>query len=115
MSDMKNLLEKWATLEPQLCEDLYGQTIRLHLSDDSSFSIHPLINELPIKEMAMIQWAIQQAIVEKGWYFKLNNFLNDKGFAAKIISDINKEEVTLTISSNPTEALLAAYLKALDA
>lgn len=126
-SSIKGLLEKWSQLEPQLCkretrpnQDWHEEFEDIFVASKTGWQLVYIDGSgaysTRIKEegLARIQWAVQQAIIEKGWYFKLNNFLNDKGFAAKIISDINKEEISLTISSNPTEALLAAYLKVLE-
>lgn len=113
-SSIKGLLERWSQLEPQLCRKDWLDDYRIEINETYRVVVDA-DKEIKQSALAGIQWAVQQAIIEKGWYFKLNNFLNDKGYAAKVISDINKEEVSLTISNNPIEALLAAYLKVLEA
>lgn len=110
---MKHLLERWSQLEPDICEDLYGQTIRLHMSDDSTYSIYPLVDELPIKELAMIQWAIQQAIIEKGWYLEM--YYTPSTYHEAIVINPSKAKDKAYSQNSMAEALLTAYLKALDA
>jgi hypothetical protein len=108
MSEVKQLLQKWAELEPDACENLYGQTIRLHLSDDSSHGIYPLVDDLKIADLALVQWAVQEAIVARGWRFEFRGFSSGLGFQVELRGAPARD-------TNPAAALLKAYLKALEA
>lgn len=109
---MRELLARWAEVEPDVCEDLYGQTIRLHLLDDSTYSIHPIVDDLPVSHLAMIQWAVQQAIVARDWSFELSYYSILGSYGAEI--DIDSHRSVNRPGSSPTEALLTAYLRALE-
>lgn len=106
---MKELLEKWSQLEPHLCQlmpeyqlidirvSLIGGYTSHHVEDDSFTNL----------DLAWIQWAIQQAIVEKS-YDLMTEYTPEYGYRAKV------GIYTGYSDDNIAEALLTAYLKVLE-
>lgn len=118
-SNIKGLLEKWSQLEPQLCrQDIdtdefdYSEVI-YHVNNTPVYSTQYPENYYPDKDhsLARIQWAVQQAIIEKGWYF--NIWQNYNEYRAE--TGPKMPSPFFSKSDNPAEALLAAYLKTLEA
>lgn len=63
---MKELLEKWAKLEPGRCKQVADYYIV-----DSRIVYLLRQDTLEIDAGMRIQWAVQQAIVARGWAFEL--------------------------------------------
>lgn len=125
---MKELLEKWATLEPYLCkrETRPNKDWHEEFEDYLLFSTETkawylvysdsFIENYSLDKEGMlmkVQWAVQQAIVEKGWHFKLMNYPgNPITFFAKVE---NRDYGYSLEDSSLTKALLIPYIKMLEA
>lgn len=125
---MRDLLERWAATEPGRCrlnfnwkpangdnnyyivtqaDDSEGW--QLVCSDAEPNCYFPNKNEA----LGRIQWAVQAAIVGRGWSFILTyNHGYKNSFYAKVC--IDKENCINLSGSNLTEALLAAYVRVLE-
>lgn len=132
-SSIKGLLEKWSQLEPHLCkretrpnkdwhEEFEDYKLTLPHGEYLVYSDHQVYTEghfdcwTPNKEvaMAMVQWAVQQAIIEKGWFLRIQNWQNADGYYVRV--DIKgQNRFDGKTYNNITEGLLAAYLKVLEA
>lgn len=111
-TNMRQLLEKWAEVEPGRCKretrDFYvtlgDNNFYLVITDSTPGGY------CPSKEAALarVQWATQQAIIARGWYFELIYSL-EYGYEATV------GESDCTSQDNMAEALLSAYLAAIEA
>lgn len=125
MNELKNLLIWLAGFDPEICQvvasrdDTFAVKIlpdrldwhRLELTD----------NQLRLSHIAILQFAIQQAIAARGWYFDVAYLplrQSDDKYHADVQVTKSLEGVDADLrsakSDNPAEALLAAYVKALE-
>lgn len=112
---MKELLKRWAAMEPERCENLYNQAFRFHLEEgEYTHSIYPVDDYLSKPDLAWIQWATQQAIVSRGWGFELTLNTDWENRAESMVRYGVNWTSSPAIQSDPAEALLSAYLKALE-
>lgn len=120
---MKDLLLKWAELEPESrCRITYEDAVEFRLSTDRIL-IAPLDLEpeqYSEEMLAYIQFAIQDAIVSKGWDFHFESVRHsaDGGtsYGSTVFAAVEDIETDFWgCSSIAAESLLSAYLKALEA
>lgn len=67
---MRKLLTRWAKLEPDRCEKSSKKPLFTIRANEDEKNILDS-DELSGLELAWIQWAVQAAIVERGWAFEL--------------------------------------------
>lgn len=67
---MQELLKRWAGLEPGRCEKNREITYTIWTEPGAAKQVHNP-DELSQIDLAWIQWAVQQAIVARGWSFEL--------------------------------------------
>jgi hypothetical protein len=105
---VKALLERWAKLEPERCQTSDGA---VHLGQGFAFMVHwPMLTADPVK-VAVIFGATVEAIKARGWDWSVGNTLN-RPYSGHIV----KPRFTyVQKASTPAEALLTAYLEALEA
>ena len=108
MDNLRTLLEQWATLEPTLCQLDFSH---FHLTSSSKHwrTVRP--DALESDALMWIQWAVQQAIISKGWYLRTEVMFSMSGELECYVTVRYCKEVT---ADNMAEALLLAYLKALQ-
>lgn len=103
---MKDLLIKWAELEPTLCKFLYDGVVLL-MNGEWTF-----IYTTPFDADMYIQYTVQQAIVARGWDYRLEAYTMEgqRQYAAWVYPGGQ------ALGQAPeAEALLAAYVGALEA
>lgn len=100
---MNELLKRWAELEPTLCE-ISKDGVCLFTNDEWVF-----IYTLPFDADMFIQYAVQQAIVARGWRFGIQLY---SGFQVWVAAP-NSRYCWATNADNLTTALLAAYVQVL--
>lgn len=98
MIELVNLLKRWAELQP-------GE----NNPDDLAVTLESLNYDLS-GVYPQIQWKVQQAIVARGWSFDLKYNSHFRAYHATV--DFRDNVGTF---DNPAEALLVAYVKALEA
>ncbi len=124
MSDLRKMLERWAELEPAQCksikEEFYAKIAGGWESCDSYHFLYTW------HSLSRIQMATQEAITCRGWGFTLTNVFEPSsgdspaitgGFDAQVYesSDGNyADAVWCADADTPAEALLLAYLTALE-
>lgn len=110
---MKELLQRWAQLEPDRCEILKGIVVILrdreplcageeYAYSDSSFA-------------DTIQGAVQEAIEARGWDWKISSHRPGGilwAYLATIIEEDGERDPNL--NGSPSKSLLGAYLKAIE-
>jgi len=109
---MRELLTQWAALEPD--KHLISPISKDHAILVGNHIWKNIINldEPTQLDLAWIQWAVQQAIVARGWYFHLAYLQYGKQYQAE--AGPIRPSITYVRSDSLVEALLAAYLKALQ-
>lgn len=117
---MRELLRKWAELEPSRCAfETTPNLIQGEPNDEKAYvadaekNMRVVFDDVigvPLDEDSLmrIQWAVQQAIIEREWYLCFEYLPRPK----KFIVDVDNLKA---IADNQVEALLSAYLKALEA
>lgn len=112
---MRELLEKWAELEPLRCKPHNGFNCKL-LMGSTWLPVHydaDLVTEQPV-----ILWSTIAAIVARSWEFDLENYgTNSDKFIANVfaIKPPIRSQYLAEDRANPAEALLSAYIQALEA
>lgn len=126
MNELKNLLIWLAGFDPEICQVVASRndTFRIHILPDR-LGWHWLEftnDQLSLRDTAILQFAIQQAIAARGWYFDVAYLplrQSDDKYHADVQVTKSLEGVDADLrsakSDNPAEALLAAYVKALEA
>lgn len=105
---MRELLARWAEIEPDLCkhdrwQDLFKEP-RDEFRVSGKIAFSDQFRDEP--DLAWIQFATQQAIVERGWVYNLEwdgewyVWINDKWTGQDL--------------ENPAKAILEAYIAALE-
>lgn len=121
-SSIKDLLERWSQLEPQLCrQDIdtdefdYSEVI-YHVNNTPVYSTQYPENYYPDKDhsLARIQWVVQQAIIEHNFYYLMQYIQHDILPQRYWVVQLNGNQYHTSLN-NPTEALLSAYLEMLEA
>jgi hypothetical protein len=111
MSEMRQLLQKWAEIEPGRCEKSSKNIFTIQTAPDPMEAEAKNIydpDNLSGLDLAWIQWAVQRAIVARGWRFEFRGFSSGLGFQVELRGAPARD-------TNPAGALLKAYLKALEA
>jgi hypothetical protein len=107
---MEELLKRWAELEPKWCEfELPIGRFYVHYNLNNGH--YGNIYNLDDPTLAHIQRAIQNAIEARGWDMTLERRNTMGGWAW--FADTATSGIT--IMNTPAEALLSAYIKALEA
>lgn len=113
---MRKLLEKWAALEPECCEKSSKNIFTVQIPTGEAKNIYDP-DELTGLDLAWIQWAVQAAIVNRGWKLTLHYAPNcpdpNNPYDAEVSGD--KVEGWGFGPDNIVEPLLSAYLEALEA
>lgn len=97
---MRELLERWAKLEPDKCQVVSG-----HYLVDGRIVYLLRTDTIEVDALMITQWAVQKAIIAREWYFEI--FCNPTKCTVGVLSSMATED-------NPAEALLGAYLAALE-
>lgn len=114
---MKELLLKWVELEQDQRCRLNEGSLEFRIDEDAVFNFWPEDYPMgfPAYYRALVQLAIQEAIAAKGWTFSL---ISDEGLNYPLYFDAavfaHHREVTATSYNSSAEALLIAYLHALE-
>lgn len=106
---MKELLERWAELEPEWCYTTdESSTFRLsyNLQNGHYINAANLSNEI----LAIIQRSVQNAIVARNWPFDLS--FGSYGYKAWVQAEFGNP--AYAEATGVVECLLSAYLKALE-
>ena len=104
---MKELLEKWAELEPKQCHKDPLNPATYYLLGASV----NVISDLNVHELGVVQMATQQAIEARGWLWSLSR----PSGIGYVPWTATVRRFTLRSYGSPAEALLSAYLLALEA
>jgi hypothetical protein len=111
---MKELLERWAKLEPTRCEGVYrGEgvfSVYVHLGREER--VYRIVHDLVESANAANSWlqaAVQEAIEARGW---MGDLEFTAGRAGAVV--FTPEPFTAT-GTTAAEVLLGAYLTALEA
>jgi hypothetical protein len=112
---MKELLERWAKAEPERCQPpQWSGGARVSLGPTNGFGPqHPVGRQDDPVGLALLQAAAQEAIEARGWMGVIG-FGGSKGADARVVTS-NDDDGTDAHGSTPAEALLSAYLTALEA
>lgn len=111
--EMKELLKRWAELEPGWCELRVGGSYwvgKITVDGESvAYRAHPPFTEP--HSLMRTQFAVQQAIVARGWDYRLETYTmeGDRQYVAWVYPGGQALGQT-----TEAVALLSAYLKALD-
>jgi hypothetical protein len=115
MSEMRQLLQKWAEIEPGRCEKSGKNIFTIQTAPDPMEAEAKNIydpDNLSGLDLAWIQWVVQQAIIARGWRWNLECY-PVTGICEGIVffgsTHIRQRE------GGPAEALLSAYLETLEA
>lgn len=107
---MKELLARWASLEPAKCAKSSKNIFTIQANGEANNIYDPdSVNGL---DLAWIQWAAQQAIIERGWSFELN--YNPDCADPNSLYDAIVESYWSSDRDNIVVALLRAYLDTLE-
>lgn len=110
---MRELLTKWAELEPARCEPFRVGIFTIWTESGAARQIFGP-DDLTDLDLAWIQFAVQQAIVERGWSYKVGHDSHyGWGYEAEI-NDSTAEDKCAQGHSSAAEVLLIAYLAALE-
>lgn len=101
---MKELLKRWAELEPMLCKYL-SDGVALPVNGEWVFIYATLFDA-----NMFIQYKVQQAIVARGWRFGIQHYSDD--FQVWVAAPNGR--YCWSNADSPAEALLSAYVKALE-
>lgn len=111
---MRELLERWAKLEPAKCEWNGKNIFTIQAGEDARNIYDPDNLSVLYFDLAWIQWAVQAAIVSRGWSYKVGRDSHyGFGYEAEI-NDSTAEDKRAQGHSSAAEVLLAAYLAALE-
>lgn len=120
---MKELLLKWAELEPESrCRITYEDAVEFRLSDDriliAPLDLEP--DQYSDEMLAYIQFAIQDAIAAKGWEFEFCGVRKAEnggvGYACSVFVPNKNSEINFDgASAIAAESLLSAYVQGLEA
>lgn len=108
---MRKLLEKWATLEPALCRLSSLKPEDFELLNDPKGRWWTIITE---DSLMHIQAAVQDAIIARGWGFEMQ-FNTDWQNRTEVMVRYGVNWASSEPTDNPAEALLTAYLAAIEA
>lgn len=110
---MRELLKRWAELEPEKIDGEYwddpvtggaGSEFRI-----AGVAVYSDLFEIGENDPALIQWAVQEAIKDKNWWFSLSKATDGAGYWGRV-----KIAAFGAYNDDPAAALLAAYLEALE-
>lgn len=109
---MKKLLETWSRLEPHLCKRETN-----HEEFESYYVTMPegqwlVYSDIYPTALMRIQWAVHQAIVQKGWHLEM--YYTPATYNEAIVIIPSKTRTKVYSQNSMAEALLAAYLEALE-
>lgn len=107
---MKKLLELWGKLEPEKCEKSSKNIFTVQTGEEAKNIYDP--DGLSGLDLAWIQWAAQEAIVQQGWRYNLECYKVTGIFEGIVFFSSGH---TRRPGNNPAEALLGAYLAVLEA
>jgi hypothetical protein len=116
---MKELLERWAKLEPTRCEGVYrGEgvfSVYVHLGREER--VYRIVHDLVESANAANSWlqaAVQEAIEARGWEWRLSRIV---GMYRALVDPMRESlhDHPGYHAGTPAEALLSAYLTALEA
>lgn len=109
---MRELLIKWAELETSRCEKSGKNVFTIEVDGEAKNIYGP--DNLTGLDLAWIGWAVQQAVVSRGWGYST-------GYDRTLVFGNCEADVEFSPRSgaheqgdNPAEALLKAYLRALE-
>lgn len=105
----RKLLELWAELEPARCEKSSKNIFTIEVDGDAKNIYDP--DNLTGLDLAWIQWAVQAAIIGRGWRYNLECY-PVTGICEGLVF-FNSSHIR-SPGNNPAEALLGAYLEALE-
>lgn len=110
---MRELLKRWAELEPDRCR----QKLAEMALEGFVFNLNDCWNLIHSKKaneadsLMRIQWAVQQAIVARGWRWNLECYPLTGICEGMILISLS---YVLRRGDDPATALLTAYLAALE-
>jgi len=115
---MKELLAKWAELEPEMCRKDFGGYLIMfeghfhHISTKGDGSLEYRFDSMTI------EYALRERIEARGWLYSVGYGFNESGddrcrFAYLTLNEIHS--VRVEIQTSILEALLTAYISALEA
>lgn len=118
---MKDLLLRWARLEPEKCELGEDNDIEIQLVRES---VHfEELDKIDDFDIACIQYGVQEAIVARNWEFLIEatRFMVTPGnyetrYETSVISYFeNGPSIFYGVTDVAAESLLGSYLEALEA
>lgn len=112
---MKELLEKWSQLEPELCHESSDDPGWFFIGRQHDDFLHFVSVDGSFEEsvyLSEIQGAVQQAIEAKGWDYEQRCW-GGKGKIAYVYPPTVEKLIRHDCSTH-AEALLRAYLEALE-
>lgn len=124
---MRQLLARWAEVEPMKCKheseiNQLQPREREQLSISTPYGWQIVFTEAgyhpdEFRASMAIQMIVQRAIIARGWAFTLKFVVypNNKYWQATVGDQLKKPAVVMADDASATEALLSAYLKALEA
>lgn len=112
-STMRDLLARWAAVEPERLKNLYDQAFRFDMGE-YDHSIYFLYDDLSPIDLAWIQWATQQAIIARGWSFELSYNPDASSNLYEATVDSNKSGGWEFGNDGFVAPLLDAYLHTLE-
>lgn len=104
---MRELLERWAELEPERCQ-LAGNFACVVLIQHVWRRVRYDANI--VDDRPRVLWAVIEAATARDWYFDISYLPGPKQFHADVVLTLHRGKTT-----DPAEALLSAYIKALEA
>lgn len=116
MSELIELLKRWAELEPERCnliEDgddkgCYALNLKNSRDDEKNLAFIYLDLDIDNRDWAIIQQSVQRAIVSRDLRFSLENAPEGVYFGA--VRDKSQHSACLAQEKEPAVALLRAYL-----
>ena len=106
IEEMAELLAKFKELDP----------VEYHYWAAFRFALNPELEMNSLPALDHLQGCIQRAIEEHGWTWSIvNNMIGGYQYYARITLDYLNNKENLEWGKSPTEALLKAYLAALEA
>lgn len=104
---IRELLARWAEVEPGRCEKLQIDGSTVWATAGGTKQVYNP-DELSQVDLAWIQWATQAAIIERGWYVQVRYIPRQKQWLASVGFTYDQE------GDGPAEAILSAYLKEIE-
>lgn len=115
---MRDLLERWARLEPDRCDpthdDIMGNVILTIRWSRDTITLVPDDYPLDTFDRTCILAAVKEAIEALGWSWKLQEFGPKPHLVRAWIASSHRHAPLLREGSTPAEALLSAYLDAVE-